>query len=120
MPENKLTDYASHAEWLAEGRRRFGKTFNDWKFVCPVCKHVAAVGDYQQYADKGSTPSSATSECIGRYIPGSMKAFEASKRTKGPCDYAGYGLFRLSPVRITAEDGHKIHSFAFAEVPAGA
>lgn len=112
-----------YEDWLAEGRRRFGQDFGAWKFVCPICKHVAAVDDFKPYKDKGATPDSATSECIGRYIPGSMKAFEESKRTKGPCDYAGYGLFRLSPVHILTEgqDPKKpTHCFAFAEAAAGA
>lgn len=32
-----------------------------------------------------------------------------------PCDYAGYGLFRLSPVAVVHEDGKKTDCFAFAE-----
>ena len=110
MPVNKPIEYASREEWLAEGRRRFGEDFHQWKFVCPICKNVAAVKDYQPYADKGATPSSATSECIGRYTGAGE-----SRNGSQPCNYAGYGLFRLSPVHVIAEDGHRVHSFGFAD-----
>lgn len=102
-------------EWQDEAKRRFGENHMKWKFVCPVCGHVAAVGDFEQYAEQGSTPSSATNECIGRYIPGSSEAFGQTIATK-PCNYAGYGLFRLSPVRVHQPDiKDPTHCFAFAE-----
>lgn len=102
----------THEEWLAEGRRRFGEVYADWKFVCPICAHVASVGDFEQYADKGSTPSSATCECIGRYTG----AKEFKPKGQGPCNYAGYGLFRLNPVHVIGLNPDKpVHSFAFAE-----
>ena len=109
----------TYDEWMAEGKRRFGEDFLNWRFECPICHHVVAVRDYQQYKDKGADPNSATCECIGRYIPGSRKAFENGGRKTGPCDYAGYGLFRLSPVHITdmpgAQPGKIMHCFAFAD-----
>lgn len=46
--------------WRAEGRRRFGAAFDRWRFVCPLCAHVAEVGDFRPYASKGATPDSAT------------------------------------------------------------
>lgn len=108
----------TYDEWMAEGKSRFGEDFFDWRFECPICHHVASVRDYQQYKAKGADPNSATSECIGRYISGSMKAFAESNCKTGPCDYAGYGLFRLSPVYVTGMPGappdKEIHCFAFA------
>jgi hypothetical protein len=83
-----------------------------FRFVCPICGNEAAVEDFRPYKDKGATSNSATCECIGRYA-GAGPAF-GDKRHK-PCDYAGYGLFRLSPVRVKIESGEEIHCFAFAE-----
>jgi hypothetical protein len=104
----------THAEWLAEGERRFGPDFMNWRFVCPVCGNVATIIDFKPFADKGATPSSATSECIGRYTAGREAISGQNSKTR-PCDYAGYGLFRLSPIRIIEADGKEIHSFAFDE-----
>lgn len=107
----------THDAWMEEGRRRFGDDFQQWKFVCPICDHVASIADYEKYKDKGATPNSATCECIGRYsaAPGAFKGKGVTKG-QGPCDYAGYGLFRLSPVHIVRDDPAKpTHCFAFAE-----
>jgi hypothetical protein len=103
-------------EWLAEGKKRFGPDMKKWKFVCPGCGHIQAVEDFAQYKDSGATPESATRECIGRYSGGKSWFETPKKKLKdGPCDYAGYGLFRISPVTVV--DGEKkIMSFAFAEV----
>lgn len=105
-------------EWLAEGTRLFGIDFEDWRFQCPVCHTVSAVKDYEQYARLGAGPNSATCECIGRYSG-------AKDMASKPCNYAGYGLFRLSPVRVLDDSAPEpplsliapktIHCFAFAE-----
>lgn len=96
-------------EWRTEGTRLFGENYHDWRFACPICGHVAAVSDYRQFKDAGASPNSATCECIGRYTR--VDGFRA--KGKGPCDYAGYGLFHASPIRID-NDGHVTHCFAFA------
>jgi hypothetical protein len=116
MPE-PLT--LSHEEWLAKGKELFGEDFEQWRFVCPVCKNVARTGEFKPFKDKGANPDSATCECIGRYVPGSAEAF-GEKKPKRPCNYAGYGLFRLSPVRVTFPDGKDRHCFAFDEGEASA
>lgn len=108
-----LTTYRME-EWLLEGERRFGPNSLEWRFVCPVCGNVQTPNDFKPYKDKGATPTSATSECIGRYTGAS----DFQEKGKGPCNYAGYGLFRLSPVRIIQADGDETHSFAFAETAA--
>lgn len=108
----------THAEWLAEGRRRFGDNFEKWRFVCPICGNVAAVSEYRQFKDCGATPDSAAKECIGRYLPKDQthKAFGANTKERGkPCDYAIYGLFRIPGAIVTGDDGHKMLAFAFAE-----
>lgn len=56
----------SYDDWKAKGTELFGADFMKWKFVCPVCKNVAVVEDFQKFADRGANPNSATCECIGR------------------------------------------------------
>jgi hypothetical protein len=109
------TPRMTHAEWLAEGKRRFGEDFQKWRFKCPVCGHVASIGDYKPFADQGATPSSAAQECIGRYA-GKRRAAFGIDSGPGPCDYALFGLFRLPGVVITPQDGGEpMMSFAFAD-----
>ena len=103
-------------EWNAEGRTLFGDDMLKWRFECPVCKHVAASEDFRAYKERGATPDSATQECLGRYLAKEQRATQLATEgsTKQPCDYAGYGLFRLSPIVVVMPDGERRHSFAFA------
>ena len=114
----------SEADWLAEGRRRFGWDMMQWKFVCPICKHVQTVIDFKPYADRGARPDSARNECIGRYAGCEASAFSRTHDLPpgGPCDYAAYGLIQVAPVRVTmAATGKVQHCFAFADPePVGA
>lgn len=72
-----------------------------------MCKHVASVRDYQK---AGAPEDCVAFSCIGRWLEGSLQAFEESGL--GPCNYAGGGLFRLNPVEII--DGeHTAHFFDF-------
>lgn len=96
-------------EWLAKGNELFGPEMDTWKFRCPICGNVASVHDFQQYKDKGATPESAATECIGRYS-GGRSAFGG--RGDGPCDYAAYGFFKLSYRIVVHEDGEQ-HVFPF-------
>jgi hypothetical protein len=104
------TPHFTYEEWMAEGERRFGKDFKMWKFKCPICENVATVSDYQQYADKGADPNSATCECIGRY----QGAQDFKTPGSGPCNYAAYGLFRIPGV-IVKMNGKDVVAFAFAD-----
>jgi hypothetical protein len=109
-----LQKFDSVEAWLEEGKRRFGEDFMLWKFVCPVCKNVASLADFR--AAGAADPNSATQECIGRYRKERAHPFgQGSDKVTQPCDYAGYGLFRLSPVRVVQSDGRETHSFAFAD-----
>lgn len=111
------TPIMTYEEWMAEGKKRFGSEFIDWKFVCPICGNVAALRDFKKFKDQGATPNSATQECIGRYLPKEQchRAFGSSTKERGrPCDYALYGLFRIPGV-IVKQDGKETMSFAFAE-----
>ncbi len=112
-----MTQKLTMAEWRAMGRERFGDDMLSWKFVCPSCGHVQTPNDFKPHKDKGADPNSAVCECIGRYT-GAKAPFPEG----GPCDYAGYGLFRLSPLVVVQEDGHESQAFGFApaEVPVSA
>jgi hypothetical protein len=98
------------AQWRAEAVKRFGPDPRLWQFVCPVCKHVASVKDWE---DAGATEGEVAFSCVGRHIAGSREAF--GRLGVGPCDYAGGGLFRLNPQEVVDEDGKTHHVFAFAE-----
>ncbi len=112
---SEITKY-THEEWMAEAERRFGVDPFRWKFVCPSCGNVATPEDFRPFKDSGATTESVTENCLGRFT-GAKGAFEPAKFR--PCNYAGFGLFRLSPVRIILEGGRERHCFAFAE-PEGA
>ena len=86
-------------EWLAEGERRFGEKYSNWKFVCPKCGNIASG---QEFKDAGAEPNDMYANCIGRFVEG-----------KG-CDLAAYGLFDICKVHV---DGQPV--FAFAEVEHG-
>jgi hypothetical protein len=104
MTEEPTADAIPLEEWRAQGAELFGDDYFAWQFQCPACGHVAKVGDFEQYKNQGATHESATEECIGRYQEGSR------------CDYAGYGLFGLSPVRVLLPNGKARRSFAFAKL----
>lgn len=82
-------------QWNEEGERRFGTDRAKWRFVCPVCKHVASAQDWR---DAGAPEGALAFSCVGRWLEAPRRAFEDSG--VGPCNYAGGGLFRLNPVRV--------------------
>lgn len=84
-------------EWRAEGRKRFGRGPESWRFICPKCGRVNAG---QEFKDAGAEPSAMYQECIGRY-----------DKTKG-CNWAAYGLFDICKVHV---DGVPVFEFAEAE-----
>ena len=96
----------TRAEWMAEGFRRFGADHQKWRFICPVCKHVATP---QEWLAAGASAGEIAFSCIGRRLPNPRKAFGSNG--KGPCDYAGGGLFRLNPVKV---EGMEESFFDFA------
>lgn len=113
--QRQAVRHLSYAEWEEEGRKRFGANTDHWRFVCPMCGHTAAIGDFRPYANRGATANSATCECIGRYQTNSWSPFGGNGGPRRqPCDYAGYGLFRLSPLRVAFPSGAQTHCFDFA------
>lgn len=105
--EQQTTTYNSKAEWEAEAQKRFGNDFMKWKFICPACNHVQTPADYKA---AGLKSSMVAFSCVGR---GLQKAREAFGEGKGPCNYAGGGLFRLNPVTVK-DNGEEFHVFDFA------
>ena len=99
--------YESIEEWNAEAIARFGQDPLDWKFVCPACMHVQSIRDY---VDAGAPAGAFAFSCVGRYLGACDEAFSG----KGPCSYAGGGLFRLNPVTVKTPNGPQT-MFAFAE-----
>jgi hypothetical protein len=107
------------AEWKEKGTALFGSNMLKWRFRCPACGHVQTPEDFRQHKDRGADPNTAYQECIGRYLPkdqrGGWSKDHSNPKVKYPCDYAGYGFFKLSPVTVVADDGKEILVFGFAE-----
>ena len=99
-------------EWRARGLQLFGADPEKWGFKCPCCGHVATGEEYRALGDKGGMIGFS---CIGRLMPKCREAFV--KGGKGPCNYAGGGLFQLNPVHVTCRDGAVIQMFEFATPP---
>lgn len=103
------SDCLLSSEWLEKGYELFGKDKMNWKFVCPSCGHVAKASDWK---DAGAPEGSVAFSCVGRWISNCKNGMGAKK---GPCNYAGGGLFGLNKVKII-DDNYNIHAlFEFAE-----
>jgi len=97
----------THEAWTQEARLRFGKDPREWKFVCPSCGHVASAREWKA---AGASEGEVAFSCIGRLLPEAKTLGEKP----GPCNYAGGGLFKLNPVRVTMPDGRELEVFEFA------
>lgn len=108
-PSNNLrTQYDSLADWRQHASTLFGTDQKNWRFICPSCHHIATVQEWQE-AGGGDA---AGFSCIGRWTnAGSDKAF---KKSGGPCNYAGGGLFKLNPVEVKMQEGQTELVFQFA------
>lgn len=98
--------------WQAEARERFGDDAQTWRFVCPSCRHEAAVADWKAV----EAPAGAIAfSCIGRWQKDSKRAADAAfKGAGGPCNYTGGGLFGLNPVTVVDDEGREHSMFEFA------
>jgi len=94
------------AEWQAEGEKLFGADSKKWRFVCPSCEHVATT---QDWIDAGAPRAAIAFSCVGRWLDKPADAFVS--KGKGPCNYAGGGLFCINTKSV--EDGY---FFEFAPV----
>ena len=109
-----------HHEWLEKAKKLYGENPGDWKFKCPICHTIQTAKDFVNAGlSKEEASTSIAQECIGRYLPEKQKAFGDRKKDKFvkgvPCNYAGYGLFKLNPIEIIMDDGTKYQAFDFAD-----
>ena len=104
--QEAVRQFKSIEDWRAEAELRFGADPLSWRFVCPVCKHEASVADWKAV---GASEGEVAFSCVGRHQMNARKAFEETG--KGPCNYAGGGLFRLNPISITGRE-HIVFDFA--------
>lgn len=102
------THYETLDAWQTKAQELFGTDQMLWRFICPVCSHIAKVADWHV---AGASEGMVAFSCVGRLYPDSKAAFEESGT--GPCTYAGAGLFALNPVTVM-NDGkaHKLFQFA--------
>ena len=98
--------------WKEEGKRRFGQDFNNWKYKCPMCGHIASVQDFIDLGVKDPA-NVAYEECIGRY----KGKGSPNKNDSSGCNWAAYGLFGIPNgngvfIMTGNEDGQEIFDFA--------
>ena len=100
------------ADWLEEGKRRFGPDVKKWCFVCPMCGKVYSVEEFMEAGGDG--PNSAYQECIGRHRHAGPPG-EEGENPDG-CNWAAYGLFGTAGKgRLIVSDGGTIvEAFRFA------
>lgn len=101
------------SEWYDQAEKRYGKNASAWRFRCPVCKTPQSVNEFPVLREH--TDMIAFS-CVGRLLPKKRDALSKQKG-RGPCNYAGGGLFRLNPIHIRFDDGTIHTAFDFADNP---
>src|SRR5690625_4309188 len=104
----EVKENLTYAEWFAKGVELFGRDMMKWKFECPACGYVASAQDYKDAKAPGSVVAYS---CIGRFVGAKRRAF--GDTGPGPCDYAGGGLFNISPIIVGTP------YFAFAQTGGG-
>lgn len=70
QPDLSKVDVMTLDEWEADGKRRFGEDFLDWKFKCPACGYVQTP---RQFKESGIEPEKAYFNCASRYDIGGKK-----------------------------------------------
>lgn len=101
-------------EWRKEGTRRFGDDFENWKFICPACGHIASGKNFK---DAEAEPNDMYQTCIGRHNGKGNDGMESKDEGNG-CNWAAFGLLgTMGKGRtVIAEDGSEVEVFDFAEV----
>lgn len=94
------TKTISYKEWREEAKKRYPD--DNIVFRCPVCGFRQSVSEYKV---AGAPEGSWGFSCIGRWTGAKRLAFGAGKKSDGPCDYAGAGLFEVSPIQVVFFDG---------------
>jgi len=100
-------------EWHAEGKRRFGDDYKNWRFVCPACGRIN-VG--YEFNEAGAEPNDMYATCIGRHNGKGEKPLKGNETPNG-CDWAAFGLLKtLGKGNIViSDDGNETEVFAFEE-----
>ena len=107
--DDKIIRYESKEAWEAEGRRRFGNDFMKWRFVCPMCGHIASVEEFK--AVGASSPNDAFQCCLGRFTgKGAPKEGDSSG-----CNWTVNGLFKVGGASVV-HNGNEILIFDYAPV----
>jgi hypothetical protein len=104
----------SYQDWKREIKERYPNQA-DIVFVCPLCGYHQTV---KACEEAGMSEGMIGFSCIGRMNEKPRRAFGG--KGKGPCDYAGGGLFQLNPVIVKIrENGNEteIGVFDVAERP---
>lgn len=108
----------THVAWQEAGRKRYGANTSTWRFACPSCGFVATPADWRE---AGAPEGAIAFSCVGRWLGPSTDAFQiGAESPKGPCNYAGGGLFRINPIGVMDPDlgASQIHQiFDFADEP---
>jgi len=99
-------------EWIADGEKRFGIDKKKWKFVCPNCGNIQCCEDFIKLG-VNEPQNYVFFSCIGRFIPESKGTIFT--KGKKPCTYTNGGLFDLSKLKITDDDGKEHSVFEFAQ-----
>ncbi|MFA5435828.1 MAG: VVA0879 family protein [Candidatus Neomarinimicrobiota bacterium] len=102
----------SYKEWREEAKKRYPD--DNIVFRCPVCGFRQSVSEYKV---AGAPEGSWGFSCIGRWTGAKRLAFGAGKKSDGPCDYAGGGLFAVNPIQVVFSGGLIRAFFDFADRP---
>lgn len=119
-------DRLTTEEWLAKGKKLFGKDPKGWKFKCPCCGHIQTIADFIELRELGLWSGDAQTayfSCIGRYdtrIPVMKKGGLLDKGNGSPCDYTLGGLIRLHKTVVVDGEGEENPVFEFATTEEGA
>lgn len=102
------------AQFMSAGTERYGSEIRHWRFRCPACGHVQSMEDFRPFKSQGATADDVRFNCVGRFLGAKRKAFGG--HGPGPCDYTTGGLFNITPLTISTDEGDK-HAFDFADQP---
>lgn len=116
MPHSKPIRI-SHAEWLAEAERRYGRQLRAIRFRCPSCGFLQSGEDFLALPMEVDQVLRVFGySCIGRWTSGPPVA-EAFTGGPGPCNYTSGGLIGIAPVHVLMDDGTERPTFDFADEP---
>ena len=112
MRNHRFRKLISLNAYYLEGVRLFGNNPLDWRYICPVCGHIASA---QDFINVGATTDRIGIACIGA-IKNPKQAFNPAHGTgKGPCNYSGRGKFDFNPLHV--QDLGHYQDFAPREQP---